>query len=60
MLAVEIDGDIHKYRKEYYNFRDEFMESIGITTLRFSSDEVFSNIEYVVNQIEYVLLKQPI
>jgi len=58
MLAIEIDGDIHNFRKEYDNYRDEFVEYIGITTLRFSSHEVFNNIEYVVNQIEDVLLKQ--
>jgi very-short-patch-repair endonuclease len=57
MLAVEIDGDVHKYRKEYDNYRDEFLNSIGITTLRFPSNEVFRNIEYVVNQIKVILLK---
>ena len=60
MLAIEIDGDIHDYRKEYDDYRDEFIESIGITTLRISSKEVFNNIENVINEIEDALLKQPI
>ena len=58
MLAIEIDGDIHKDRKEYDMYRDQYMESIGIKTLRFSASEVFSNIDHVINQIIYVLKKR--
>ena len=57
MLAIEIDGDIHKYRKEYDNYRDEFLSGIGITTLRFSADEVMNNIENVIERIGSILLK---
>ena len=60
MLAVEIDGDIHKYRKEYDNYRDEFMKNIGITTIRFSANEVINTIESVVFKIENELLKHSI
>jgi len=50
-LAVEIDGDIHKNRIEYDQYRDEFLESLGIITLRFSVDDVMSKIEDVTNKI---------
>jgi very-short-patch-repair endonuclease len=60
MLAIEIDGESHKYRKDYDNYRDEFIASIGIRTLRFSNNEVFSNIENVINQIGDALLKHNI
>jgi len=56
MLAVEIDGEVHKHQKEYDIYRDEFVKSIGITTLRFPADRVFSNIDNVVYQIEDALL----
>ena len=55
MLAIEIDGDVHKNRKEYDEYRDEFLKSIGITTLRFSVKDLFSKSDYVINQIENVL-----
>jgi len=51
MLAVEIDGDIHKYRKDYDKYRDDFIASIGITTIRFSKKEVLNNIDSVIEQI---------
>jgi len=59
-LAIEIDGAIHKYQTGYDNYRDEFIKSIGITTMRFSTDEVIDNIENVINQIGDVLLKRVI
>jgi len=60
MLAVEIDGDVHKYRKSYDNYRDDFIASIGVTTLRFSDKEVLNNIDNVIDQIGYILLKQQV
>ena len=60
MLAIEIDGDFHKNRKEYDNYRDKFIAGIGITTLRFSAKEVFNNVENIINKIGDALLKQDI
>ena len=60
LLAIEIDGDIHKYQKEYDNYRDDFIANIGITTLRFSADEVINSIDSVLEQIAYILLKRPV
>ncbi|HRX16102.1 MAG TPA: DUF559 domain-containing protein [Spirochaetota bacterium] len=57
-LAIEIDGDIHKKRVDYDNYRDKFLESIGITTLRFSVEEVMSNNCTVINKILTSLLKK--
>ena len=48
MLAIEIDGDIHKSRKDYDDYRDFFLASIGITTLRFSVSEVLNNTDNVI------------
>jgi len=58
MLAIEIDGPVHKYRRKYDTIRDEFIKSIGIITIRFSNEEVFYSIENVINQIVDALLKK--
>ena len=59
-LAIEIDGDIHKYQESYDNYRDNFIASIGIITLRFSDKEVLNDIDDVIDQIGCILLKQQI
>jgi len=40
-LAIEIDGKIHAYQKEYDLYRDYILESIGIRVLRFTNEEIF-------------------
>ena len=57
-LAVEIDGDIHKNRTEYDQYRDEFLESLGIVTLRFSVDDVMSDIEDVTTKILHASIQR--
>ena len=56
-LAVEIDGDVHKSRREYDEFRDRYLESIKISTLRFNNEDVFNNITYVISEIRKNLNK---
>ena len=58
MVAIEIDGDIHKIWHDYDMYRDQVLENIGISTLRFSNKEVLSNMDRVITKIEKVLLKQ--
>lgn len=50
-LAVEIDGALHEAQSEYDQYRDEFLGSIGIRTLRIKSDELLHDIESVVQKI---------
>ena len=59
-LAIEIDGDIHKERIDYDNYRDEYLKSIGITTLRFSVKEVMLNNTTVIDKIQAVLLQRSV
>lgn len=54
-LALEIDGDVHKTHHEYDKFRDEFLENCGITTLRFSNDEIIHDVKDVLNRIKHAL-----
>jgi very-short-patch-repair endonuclease len=56
LLAIEIDGDIHKDRKDYDEYRDEFMKSLDIKTLRFHNHEVLHNIDTVLQKIQNELV----
>jgi very-short-patch-repair endonuclease len=50
-LAIEIDGDIHKQRHDYDEYRDEFLSSFGIITLRFNNQDVINNINIILKTI---------
>lgn len=53
-LAIEIDGYYHLENDAiiYDRARQKLLESLGIKFLRFSNDEVFGNIDKVINQIK--------
>lgn len=52
-LAIEIDGDCHLEddAKIYDIERQRLLESLGITFLRFSNDEIFGDIDKVTHII---------
>jgi very-short-patch-repair endonuclease len=50
-LAIEIDGESHIKKKERDEHRDKFLSQIGITSIRFTNNEVINNIEIVKNKI---------
>ncbi len=60
-LVIEIDGDYHldSVQGEYDKFRTEDLREFGIKVIRFTNNQVLSNIESVLNQIknEIFLLK---
>ena len=53
-LAIEVDGGQHYTKKgfEYDRVRAEYMDSLGIRTLRFSNLDVLQNMEGVLLQIQ--------
>jgi very-short-patch-repair endonuclease len=56
-LVIEVDGGIHlkeEIRREDQN-KDEYFESIGLRVLRFTNEEVLTQIEYVLEKIERAL-----
>ncbi len=55
-LAIEVDGDIHKNRSDYDAFRDEFLKSMGITTLRVQNKDVIDSIPGVLETIRKSLI----
>jgi len=50
-LAIEIDGGSHIKKIGTDEMRDKFLEQIGITTIRFTNEEVINNIESVKKKI---------
>jgi very-short-patch-repair endonuclease len=53
-LAIEIDGNSHflEDAQKYDRERQTFIESFGITFLRFTNEEVYRNLEGVVEKIK--------
>lgn len=51
-LAIEIDGKIHCGRRGYDRYRDEFLSSLGIRTLRIQDEDVLNAIELVKEKIQ--------
>jgi very-short-patch-repair endonuclease len=60
-LAIEIDGEIHNLidRREYDEIRQEEIEARLITVLRFSNEEIYNQLEYVLKKITESLAPLP-
>jgi very-short-patch-repair endonuclease len=56
-LAIELDGFQHhtKDRKEYDNYRTQYLNALNIQVLRFSNQEILANIQNVVSKIRTFL-----
>ena len=52
-LCIELDGDSHNGVEavDYDLARDKYLESVGIETLRFFNEEVFDDINKVLERI---------
>ncbi len=59
-LAIEIDGKIHDYKKDYDQEKDEFLRHTGINVLRFKNEEVIKDTEKVLEEIKQHINKQNI
>lgn len=51
LLCVEIDGNSHDFKSDYDEQRTHFLNSQGITVIRFSNDQVCTNVDGVVSEI---------
>lgn len=58
-LVIELDGGIHlkTEQKQYDNFRDEDMQRLGITVLRFSNKQMDEESVAVKQNIEQIIYK---
>lgn len=52
MLIIEVDGYSHNFKAEEDATRDEELQALGFTTLRFSDSEVMQDIENVRKRLE--------
>jgi len=54
-LVIEIDGEIHSYKKDQDKLSTEIINLLGIRVLRFKNDEIILNVKRVLKKIETVL-----
>jgi very-short-patch-repair endonuclease len=56
-LAIELDGDIHLKKEiaEYYDGRTADLEKLGIRILRFTNDQVFTDMDKILKDILQVV-----
>jgi very-short-patch-repair endonuclease len=54
LLAIEIDGSSHSNKESLDSERDQFLLNLGIKTIRYTNNQIFSNIK----QIQIDLLAQ--
>jgi len=54
MLIVEIDGGYHTEDNqiEHDDIRDKWLEHLGYKTIRFTNDEIFTELDVVLNKIK--------
>ncbi|MBI2969085.1 MAG: CoA transferase [Bacteroidetes bacterium] len=58
-LVVEVDGDIHDYKKEEDELRTQILNERGLKVVRFRNEKVLANADGVVDEIIRQLKNQP-
>jgi very-short-patch-repair endonuclease len=53
-LIIELDGDIHLYTQEEDALRQEFLEGLGFTVIRFSNDRIMNSLDEVLEAIRRI------
>ena len=54
-LIIEADGKIHENQKEYDALRTEYLNEKGFKVIRFTNDEIITNINPVIEKIKNAL-----
>ena len=57
-LIIEVDGEIHKFRKEYDENRTVELNDLGYRVIRFTNEQVLTNIASVLDSISSTLKEQ--
>ncbi|MBN1287693.1 MAG: FAD-dependent oxidoreductase [Anaerolineae bacterium] len=55
-LVIEVDGPIHEYTDQEDMIRQEYLESLGLSVLRFTNEEVLTDTNGVVERISKALV----
>jgi very-short-patch-repair endonuclease/type I restriction-modification system DNA methylase subunit len=58
-LIIELDGEIHEYQKEEDNFRQENLNNLGCTIIRFTNKEVLEDLDSVLDKIKKIIREKP-
>ena len=60
-LAIEIDGEIHNhpYRVTKDRLRQERLEALGVTFLRFDDQDVRNNMTWVLEEVVRIIEDRP-
>jgi len=58
-LVVEIDGKIHEQQREYDAERDQYLEMLGYTVLRFSTNRVLHDLDAMLSEIRAACSPSP-
>ena len=51
-LVTEVDGPVHEEEKDYDDARDKFLRISGRKVMRFKNDQIFDDVDNVLEQIE--------
>ncbi len=54
-LIIEIDGNSHYHKENYDRMRQDKLENLGYTFLRFSEGNVINNLGEVITQIQHAI-----
>jgi len=54
-VAIEIDGGIHKFTREYDEYRTKYLNVFGIKVIRFTNVETENNLSKVITSIKVQL-----
>jgi very-short-patch-repair endonuclease len=54
-LVIEIDGNSHWNKGDYDRIRQNKLEALGYTMVRFSEGDVINNLVDVITQIQHVI-----
>ena len=54
-LAIEIDGSSHIGKEAYDEARQKYIESFNIKVIRFTDEQVFGNVNKVIEEIENIV-----
>jgi very-short-patch-repair endonuclease len=58
-MVIEVDGDIHQRQEKYDRARDHKLKNLGCLVLRFTNDEIFFNMDNVIQTITNHLTQPP-
>lgn len=56
-LAIEIDGGIHNSKKELDRLREKIIKARNIKFIRFSNQEIKTNLGLVIRKLKYIINK---